>query len=59
MLLDKNSPEERAIRAATVLACEKIKEHFGVSIENIDFALWVIRNEFKNQEFHLTNTVCY
>lgn len=59
ILLDKHSIEENAIRAATVIACEKISTKYNVSIPTIDRWLWLARNDFKNKKFHLTNTTDY
>lgn len=57
--LGRNSMDERAIRAATVLACDALVEHFGVDIAAVDFWLWANRNLSKDAKFHLTFTTDY
>jgi hypothetical protein len=57
--IKKDSVEERAIRAATIIACDRLAEHFGVTIEEIDFWLWVNRNVDREALFHLTETTDY
>lgn len=55
----EDSTEERAIRAATVIACDALAEQFGVTMEEIDFWLWVNRNAAREARFHLTETTAY
>jgi len=55
----KDSVEEKAIRAATIIACDRLAEHFGATIEEIDFWLWVNRNVDREALFHLTETTDY
>lgn len=57
-ILQENSPEEIAIRAATVVACERISVAHGVPPERLDFWLWLRRNEF-SQPFHRVRTARY
>lgn len=57
-LISKDSPEEKAIRAATIIACEKISEQYKISAPDLDYWLWLKRNDYK-APFHLTKTVCY
>ena len=58
LLIEKDSKIEKAIRGATILACEKISEKFNVSAEALDFWLWSRRNEAE-KPFHLTVTNAY
>lgn len=53
------SPEERAIRAATVLACEKIALHCKTSAADVDNLLWHAQHLAKDSMFHLTPTTWY
>lgn len=53
------SPEERAIRAATVLGAEELAKHLGLSIPQLDSWLWLQRNAAKAAKFHLTETTYY
>ncbi len=55
--LDSNF--ERAIRAATVIACDSLAEHFDADISAVDFWLWLQRNQAKDAKFHLTATTAY
>lgn len=55
----EDSTEERAIRAATIIACDALAKHFGVTMEEIDFWLWVNRNAAREARFHLTETTAY
>jgi len=54
-----DSEYERAIRAATVFACGLLAQHFGATIEEIDFWLWMNRNRAREAQFHLTFTTAY
>lgn len=60
-LILQDSPEERAIRAATIFSCEEIVKEFNVSFGAVDKFLWSNKeNElFKNKKFHLTKTTRY
>lgn len=58
-LIAADSREERAIRAATVLACEKLAEHLNCTLPQVDFWLWVNRNQARSAQFHLTQTTAY
>lgn len=55
----KNSKEELAIRAATILSCEQICKEHNLTIPQIDKYLWLIRNSFPGKNFHLTKTTDY
>lgn len=57
-ILEENSPEEIAIRAATVVACERISTTRAIASEQLDFWLWSRRNEFP-QPFHRVRTARY
>ena len=58
-LIEENSKEEKALRAATIIACENISQTHNISIPALDRLLWLARNEFKNKNFHLTRTSNY
>lgn len=58
-LIAPNSAEERAIRSASVLACERIGEHLGVSAAEIDNLLWHCQQVAGVAAFHLTETTWY
>ena len=58
-IIEKDSATEKAIRAATILACEKISQIHQISIEALDRLLWLARNDFNNKNFHLTLTTYY
>lgn len=58
-LIEENSKEEKALRAATIIACENISEVHNISIPALDRLLWLARNDFKNKNFHLTRTSNY
>lgn len=57
-LLESDGPEERAIRAATVSACEEIASEKGISPAQLDFWLWTRRNETSSL-FHRSKTRRY
>jgi hypothetical protein len=56
--LISNGHEELAIRAATILSCEKIIHMHPISVSYLDRWLWLQRNDF-NKKFHLTKTTYY
>lgn len=58
MVIEKNSKEECAIRAATILACEELSIKTGIPSPVLDYWLWTKRNE-SPQPFHLTYTNAY
>lgn len=58
-LIEPNSKEEKALRAATILACEEIAIKNKISIPVLDRMLWLIRNDFRDKKFHLTITTKY
>jgi hypothetical protein len=53
------SAKERAIRAATVLACDRLAVRFGADIEAVDFWLWQQRNAASSARFQLAVTTHY
>jgi hypothetical protein len=59
LLIEADSLAECAIRAATVLACEKLAEHQNCTLPDVDFWLWVNRNQARSAQFHLTRTSAY
>lgn len=58
-LIDHDSEEENAIRAATVLACEAIAAHLGASAADVDNLLWQAQERAQDTRFHLTETHWY
>lgn len=58
-LIEADSPAERAIRSATVRACESLARQFRCRVEEVDFWLWMNRNQAKDVHFHLTRTTTY
>ena len=52
------SQQEHALRAATVIACEKICSYHHLNPADLDYWLWLKRNEPKTN-FHLTKTTLY
>lgn len=57
-LIEEGSKEEKALRAATILACNEISKKHKISIPALDRVLWLGRNNFK-KNFHLTKTSNY
>lgn len=57
-LFDEDSSQERAIRAATVLAGEALKGDDG-PVEALDNWLWQMRNDVRDAPFHLCKTTRY
>lgn len=58
-IIEENSVEEKALRAATIISCEQISHEHGISIPALDRVLWLARNNFKDKKFHLTRTSNY
>lgn len=58
-LLAEDGVEERAIRAATLLACEAIASHTGGTAADIDNLLWLSQGVAGAARFHLTATRRY
>jgi len=58
LLLAKDGKEERAIRAATVLACEEIARTFGITSAEVDWWCFAQRKA-PTLPFHLCETTCY
>lgn len=59
LLIEEDSPQERAIRAATIKACERLSKRFNCTIAEVDFWIWLMRNSAKTAKFHLTKTTKY
>lgn len=59
VLIPQDSAEERAIRAATIVAGELMAAHFDVPAAAVDNYLWQRRNEAGETPFHLTVTTAY
>lgn len=57
-LIEADSKEEKALRAATIIACNEIADYHNVSVPVLDRILWIARNESK-KPFHLTKTPRY
>lgn len=57
-IIEENSPMEKALRAATILACDEISEKHKIDIPTLDKWLWLERNNYK-KKFHLTKTTNY
>lgn len=57
--IKRGSAEERAIRAATVLACQALCSHFACGVAEVDFWLWSNRNADKAVLYHRTVTTDY
>lgn len=58
-LLEEGGPEEQAIRAATIIACEAIAAHTGGTAADIDNFLWLSQDIAGEAAFHLTETRWY
>ena len=58
-LLEEGGPEEQAIRAATIIACEAIAAHTGGTAADIDNLLWLSQDIAGEDAFHLTDTRRY
>lgn len=58
-LVPSRSDEESAIRAATILAVERIARKHGVSSAEVDTALWCSQEVAAGDRFHLTLTTDY
>jgi hypothetical protein len=56
--IQKHSPQECEIRAATILACQELVKQTNWSIAEIDAWFWLKRNEI-TKPFHLTITTDY
>ena len=56
--IKKGSREERAIRAATIIACEMFARIFGVTAAETDWFFWLMR-KLPTLPFHLTDTTAY
>jgi hypothetical protein len=57
-LIEADSPGERALRGASILAVERLAQEHGVHVADVDFWLWLRRKEPKTP-FHLTVTTLY
>lgn len=58
-LIPKGSAEERALRSATIIACDALAAHFDCTVAQVDFWLWLNRNSARDDQFHLTYTTDY
>lgn len=54
-----DSAEERCIRAATILACERIAAHCNATAADVDNLLWGSQEVASKSRFHLTPTTWY
>lgn len=59
VILEEGGPEEQAIRAATITACESIAKHTGGTAADIDNLLWLSQDIAEEARFHLTETRLY
>ena len=57
-IIEENSFDEKAIRAASILAIEKIAEVQHVTVADVDYWVWLKRKE-PTTPFHLTPTTAY
>jgi hypothetical protein len=57
-LIEANGPDERALRAASILAIEQLASAQGVGVADVDYWVWLKRKEPKTP-FHLTVTTAY
>lgn len=57
--LEEGGREEKAIRAATIVACEAIAAHTGATSADIDNLLWLSQDVAGETPFHLTETRWY
>lgn len=57
-VIDYDSPDERAIRAASLLAVDRLAKSNGVPVAAVDHYLWARRKE-ATTPFHLTFTTAY
>lgn len=55
----EDSPEEKAIRSATIVACEHIAQAAGATAADVDNWLWQSQNIAGASSFHLTPTTRY
>ncbi|MFQ6010414.1 MAG: queuosine salvage family protein [Candidatus Aenigmatarchaeota archaeon] len=58
-LLPAGSAEEVEIRAATIVACERLANEYGLPILRVDNILWRYGREHCELPHHLTETTCY
>jgi hypothetical protein len=57
--LASGSPEETAIRSATVLACDLLVKLSSLDTVTVDHWLWTRREKYDSARFHLTSTTDY
>lgn len=57
-LIEENSVDERAIRGASIITCERLAAQQGVNVADVDYWIWAKRKEPKTP-FHLTLTTAY
>lgn len=58
-IIAQGSPEEKAVRAATILACEEIAKVVGGTAADVDNLLWQSQDIAGDWAFHLTDTTWY
>jgi hypothetical protein len=58
-IIDADSPEERAIRGATLIACEGLAEANNATAGEVDNYLWPLSKSAGTVPFHLTFTEHY
>jgi hypothetical protein len=58
-LIDAGSPEERAIRGATIIACEELADANDATAGEVDNYLWPLSKSAGTTPFHLTFTEHY
>ncbi len=59
ILLPSGSPEESAIRSATILACADLSNLSSLDMLTVDHWLWTRRECYPGTHFHLTDTADY
>ena len=57
-LIAANGPDERALRAAAILAVDQLAAQQGIAVADVDYWLWLNRKEPKTP-FHRTRTTLY
>lgn len=62
-LLPTGSEAEVEIRAATIVACDKLAKHCGMAINDVDVSLWLISQDMRDdttlKPHHLTVSIYY
>jgi hypothetical protein len=57
--ITSRSEEERAIRAAAIIACDRLVNQTSSSLAQLDYWLWSMRDTYASHRFHLTTTTDY